>query len=171
MTFMHPCPVHSVCFHPTVSGYFASAGHDRIIRIINITTGQVEANYKATNDIYVIKYSPQGEFLAAGLSHGKVIFYQSPSFDLKLRFHSILKSRNHSGFKRFGKKVTGLEFMDNDVILITTNDSRSRLFQYKTGNLLQKYKGAINSKHPISANFSPDFNHIICGSDKGKFVL
>ncbi|CAG9334498.1 unnamed protein product [Blepharisma stoltei] len=170
-TYQHPCPVHSVCFHPTISGYFATAAEDRIIRIFNITSGQVEANYKVASDIYVIKYSPLGDFLVAGLSHGKVMLYQSPNSDLRLRFHSILKSRNRSGFKCFGKKVTGLEFTNNDLLLITTNDSRLRLFQYKTSNLIQKYKGTSNSKFPISASFSSDFDRIICGSEKGKFFI
>jgi hypothetical protein len=50
-------------------------------------------------------------------------------------------------------------------LLITTNDSRMRLFDMDDFSLKQKYKGLENDQLQIQASCSEDGTHIICGSD------
>uniref|UniRef100_A0A182TSB6 WD repeat-containing protein 44 n=1 Tax=Anopheles melas TaxID=34690 RepID=A0A182TSB6_9DIPT len=52
-----------------------------------------------------------------------------------------------------------------DKILVTSNDSRIRLYDLRDLNLSCKYKGYLNSSSQIKASFSHDGKYIISGSE------
>jgi len=66
-----------------------------------------------------------------------------------------------------GRKVTGFDFLDEQQAIITTNDSRMRLYNLKDFTLKQKYKGLVNEKFPIKATFSHNLMHAVSGSENG----
>jgi WD40 repeat protein len=55
--------------------------------------------------------------------------------------------------------------------MITTNDSRIRFLDLKTGKQIYKVKGHKNESFPLKASLSDDLNHVICGSDDGDLYL
>ena len=69
------------------------------------------------------------------------------------------------------KKITGIHPVPGNPqqIMITSNDSRIRVYEHYT--LICKYKGLHNANTQIKASFSPDGSHIICGSDDGLCVV
>ena len=74
----------------------------------------------------------------------------------------IFRSKNG----RTGRKVTGIAAMPGeDRILITSNDSRIRLYDLRDLSLVCKYKGYTNVSSPIKACFSPDGRYITSGSE------
>lgn len=142
-----------------------------MIRLYKLTDHSIEGLYQTTREATCLSYSPSGNFLAAGLRKGEVMIYQSHSPSFKLRLKYRLKCRNRYGLKSNGRNVTGLEFMDEEYLLVTTNDSRIRLFKFKENQLVQKYRGNVNTKLEIRACFSPHKSHIICGSEGGDFFI
>jgi len=50
-------------------------------------------------------------------------------------------------------------------MLITSNDSRVRLYHLSDYSLVCQYKGLINNNYQIKATFSENGNYIICGSE------
>ena len=54
-----------------------------------------------------------------------------------------------------GRKVTGLEFVNNsgNQLLVTTNDSRIRLINMEDFSMSFKYKGLANKSCQIRASF------------------
>ena len=52
-----------------------------------------------------------------------------------------------------------------DKILITSNDSRIRLYDLRDLSLVCKYKGYTNFSSQIKASFSPDGRYICAGSE------
>ena len=50
-------------------------------------------------------------------------------------------------------------------LLVTTNDSRIRLYDMDDYSMLCKYKGLTNDELQIRAHFSADGKQIICGSE------
>jgi len=52
-----------------------------------------------------------------------------------------------------------------DKILVTSNDSRIRLYDLRDLNLSCKYKGYVNVSSQIKASFSPDGQYIVSGSE------
>lgn len=53
-------------------------------------------------------------------------------------------------------------------LLVTTNDSRLRLYNTDDFGMNAKYKGFTNDTLQITATFSEDGKQIICGSENGK---
>ncbi|CAG9328607.1 unnamed protein product [Blepharisma stoltei] len=162
--------VYSVCFHPIYQDHFVTASDDRLIRVIKYPELTNEGLYQTSHKVTVLCYSPNAAFLAAGLEKGEVLIYKSKT-GCRLRLKYKLKCKNRFGLRSFGRKVTSLQFMDEDYLLITTNDSRIRLFKFKEELMVQKYKGNINLKCPIRADLSFDKKFVICGSEDGLFYI
>jgi len=52
-------------------------------------------------------------------------------------------------------------------LLVSTNDSRVRLFQMETFSQLCKFKGLVNENMQVRASFSADGKYVVCGSENG----
>ena len=59
----------------------------------------------------------------------------------------------------------------NYQMLVSTNDSRIRLYRLDNYSLDSKYKGLVNNQMQIKANFSEDGKYIISGSENGYAVI
>jgi WD40 repeat protein len=70
--------------------------------------------------------------------------------------------------KNRGRKISGIDPLPGeDKILVTSNDSRIRLYNLRDHSLSCKYKGYLNSSSQIKATFSRDGQYIISGSEDG----
>lgn len=54
---------------------------------------------------------------------------------------------------KVGKKVTGILFCDENEFLVTTNDSRMRLIDFRTFKTVVKYKGNSNKRYQIRPHY------------------
>lgn len=65
-----------------------------------------------------------------------------------------------------GRKITGIEPMPGeDKILVTSNDSRIRLYDLRDLSLTCKYRGFTNSSSQIKGTVSHDGKYIVSGSE------
>lgn len=55
--------------------------------------------------------------------------------------------------------------------MVTTNDSRIRLFDLRDLSLACKYKGHTNISSQIKASVSHDNKYIVCGSENSSFYI
>lgn len=170
MCFQHPDIVTSVMFHPCNSNFFITGSLDHTLRLWCIPNNRVEAYVQLNEMVTTTKYSPRGDLIFVGTLTGLVYVYTCPSLT-EILFANKFSCRNRKGLKRKGKKVTGIEFLDDTHVLISTNDSRMRLFSLHDYSLKQKYKGLINEEAPIKATFSHNFMHVISGSDTGEVFI
>ena len=160
--FQHSDFVTSVCFHPIEDRYFISGSFDKKLRIWNIPEHRVVEWAQTANIVTATALSPDGNMAVAGLYNGQCIFYQTKG----LKYFTQVDCRNRHGKYRKGKKVTNLEFNgDGSQLLITTNDSRLRLYDMNDYSMIKKFKGLYNDELQIKAKFSPDYKYIICGSE------
>jgi WD repeat-containing protein 44 len=60
---------------------------------------------------------------------------------------------------------------NEDKILVTSNDSRIRLYDLRDLGLSCKYKGYVNDSQQIKASFSHDGKYIISGSENQSIYL
>mmetsp|Transcript_6745 Transcript_6745/g.12037 ORF Transcript_6745/g.12037 Transcript_6745/m.12037 type:complete len:433 (+) Transcript_6745:1104-2402(+) len=167
--FPHPDIVSCVSFYPHSPNYFITGSFDRIIRLWNVANKRVEAYWQVVDIITAGCFSPTHNLLLIGMLHGQVNIYRSEIPELKLV--ATLECRNRRGMKRKGRKVTGLEFYDDSHFLVTTNDSRLRLYSLKDLTMTQKYKGLANESLPIKATFSHNWQHLVCGSDSSHVFI
>ncbi|RWS16141.1 WD repeat-containing protein 44-like protein [Dinothrombium tinctorium] len=125
-----------------------------------------------------------GKFAAVGTYDGRVIFYSTDQLKPYTEIHvSGGKNLNNRGEvmlsssgserkrRRNNNKVTGIEGVDETKILVTTNDSRIRLYDLRDLSLTCKYKGCVNFSSQIKASVSHDNKYIVCGSENSSFYI
>lgn len=116
-------------------------------------------------------FCPNGDLILLGLSHGQCMVYELGIEENKLTLVSQITCKNSRGSKRMGRKVTGFDFLDNHNVIISTNDSRMRLYNLKDTSIKQKYKGLTNEKFPIKSTFSHNLMNVISGSENGNVYI
>ena len=89
----------------------------------------------------------------------------------KLKLERSIEVKNNNGKYSDGRKVTGIDFYNHNIAMVTTNDSRVRFVNIMTGKCIMKIKGNKNENFHLRASLSPDFDHVICGSEDGDVYL
>merc|ERR1719237_662840 len=103
-----------------------------------------------------------GKFAVVGTYDGRCIFYSTD----QLKYHTMINARSTRGKNSEGRKVTGIEQMPGeDKILVTTNDSRIRIYDLRDLSLSCKFKGYTNQSSQIRASFSHDGKYLTSGSE------
>jgi WD40 repeat protein len=199
-TLRHADFVTTISFHPKDDRYFLSGSLDGKLRLWNIpdkrvtlwnevsaVSSQPRASKTQTPGaqthglITASAFVQNGKFAVIGTYDGRVIFYSTDQLKYFTQLHVSAKGLVSSalsdpmsskrGRKRRSNKVTGIECVDENKILVTTNDSRLRLYDLRDLSLVCKYKGCINISSQIRASVSHDNKYIVCGSENSSFFL
>lgn len=169
--FQHIDFVTAIAFHPKNDQFFISGSLDGKIRLWNIPDKKVALWNEVdgtTKLITAANFCGNGKFAAVGTYDGRCIFYSTD----QLKYFTTIHVRSSRGKNSRGRKVTGLEPMPGeDKILITSNDSRIRLYDLRSTDLVCKYKGYTNLSSQIRASFSPDGRYICAGSENHCLYL
>ncbi|XP_065372032.1 uncharacterized protein LOC135963946 isoform X1 [Calliphora vicina] len=163
--FQHIDFVTAIAFHPRDDRYFLSGSLDGKLRLWNIPDKKVALWNEVdgqTKLITAANFCQNGQFAVVGSYDGRCIFYNTD----QLKYHTQIHVRSTRGKNRIGRKISGIEPMPGeDKILVTSNDSRVRLYDLRDLNLSCKYKGYLNASSQIKASFSHDGKYIIAGSE------
>uniref|UniRef100_A0A182Q5M6 WD repeat-containing protein 44 n=1 Tax=Anopheles farauti TaxID=69004 RepID=A0A182Q5M6_9DIPT len=163
--FQHIDFVTAIAFHPRDDRYFLSGSLDGKLRLWNIPEKKVALWNEVdgqTKLITAANFCANGKFAVVGTYDGRCIFYNTD----QLKYHTQIHVRSTRGRNAIGRKISGIEPMPGeDKILVTSNDSRIRLYDLRDLNLSCKYKGYLNSSSQIKASFSQDGKYIISGSE------
>ncbi|XP_022910260.1 WD repeat-containing protein 44 isoform X2 [Onthophagus taurus] len=169
--FQHIDFVTAIVFHPRDDRYFLSGSLDGKIRLWNIPDKkvavwtEVEGNPKL---ITAANFCQNGKFAVIGSYDGRCIFYTTEH----LKYHTQIHVKSSRGRNSTGRKISGIESMPGeDKILITSNDSRIRLYDLRDLNLSCKYKGYANVSSQIKASFSHDGKYIVSGSENRDIYI
>ncbi|XP_064638857.1 WD repeat-containing protein 44-like isoform X2 [Lineus longissimus] len=167
--FQHIDFVTAIAFHPRDDRYFLSGSLDGKIRLWNIPDkkvalwNEVQGNSKL---ITAANFCQNGKFAVVGTYDGRVIFYNTE----QMKYYTQIHARSTRGKNARGRKITGIEPLPGqDKVLVTSNDSRLRLYDLRDLTLHCKYKGCANNSSQIKASFSSNGKYIVCGSED-KFV-
>ncbi|XP_029036690.1 WD repeat-containing protein 44 isoform X2 [Osmia bicornis bicornis] len=163
--FQHIDFVTAIVFHPRDDRYFLSGSLDGKLRLWNIPDKKVAVWNEVdgqTKLITAANFCQNGKFAVVGSYDGRCIFYNTD----QLKYHTQIHVRSTRGKNSTGRKISGIEPMPGeDKILVTSNDSRIRLYDLRDLNLSCKYKGYVNVSSQIKASFSPDGQYIVSGSE------
>ncbi|XP_025080244.1 WD repeat-containing protein 44-like [Pomacea canaliculata] len=164
-TFQHIDFVTAIVFHPKDDRYFLSGSLDGKLRLWNIPDKKVTMWNElsgTSNLITTANFCHNGRLAVVGTYDGRCIFYTTD----QLKYYTMLHVRSTRGKNARGRKITGIESMPGEEkILVTSNDSRVRLYSLKDLTLTCKYKGGTNNSSQIKASFSSTGKYIICGSE------
>ena len=200
-TFRHIDFVTTIQFHPRDDRYFLSGSLDGKLRLWNIPdkrvtlwnevmalptqqsrSGASQESVPAHGLITSSSFVQNGKFAVIGTYDGRIIFYLTDQLKYFTQIHVIgsgksssqssnANSANDRRRRRNNNKVTGIEGVDDNKILVTTNDSRLRLYDLRDLSLTCKYKGVVNHSSQIKASTSHDSKYIICGSENASFYI
>lgn len=175
-TFKHKDFVTSIAFHPRDDRFFLAGSLDSILRLWSIPDKSVAYSSQIADLITAVAFSPDGKTCMAGCLNGLLTFYETEG----LKFETQIHVRSSRGKNAKGSKITGIQTMsppsatpNNGVVkvLVTSNDSRIRIYNLQTKALELKFKGHENTCNQIRASFSDDGSYVICGSEDRKAFI
>ncbi|OLN85493.1 putative WD repeat-containing protein C3H5.08c [Colletotrichum chlorophyti] len=169
-TFKHKDFVTSIAFHPTDDRFFLAGSLDSILRLWSIPDKSVAYSAQLSDLITAVAFSPDGKTAIAGGLSGMCMFYETEG----LKHVSQLHVRSSRGKNAKGSKITGIRTMviDDEVkVLITSNDSRVRIYKLRDKSLESKFKGHENTCSQIYANFSDNGQWIVSGSEDKRIYI
>lgn len=172
--FQHSDFVTAIAFHPRDDRFFLSGSLDCKLRLWSIPDKQVAFWNELPELITAVAFTPDGKYSIAGSFVGLCLFYETDG----LRYHTQIHVRSTRGRNSKGSKITGIKAVQlpgsnhGDVkLLITSNDSRVRMYNFRDKSLEVKFKGNENTCSQIHATFSDNGKFIICGSEDRKVYI
>lgn len=174
-TFNHKDFVTSIAFHPRDDRFFLAGSLDSILRLWSIPDKSVAFWNQLPGLITAVAFSPDGKTAIAGILSGICLFYETEG----LKYHTQIHVRSSRGKNAKGSKITGIRtivYPPNDPagetkILITSNDSRVRMYNLRDKALEMKFRSHENTYSQITAQFSDDAKYVICGSEDHKAYI
>ena len=163
------------------------------VRLFDLMPRSVEDENLAVSEIdtkgfvTAMAVSDDGKTVVAGLFEGKCMLFEFAAERRRLDNHKTMMSiKSSRGRNAKGHKITGLQYVGGSKksdpeakLLVTTLDSRIRLYRVTTMSLVCKYKGHVNEgavidgkdsvSTQIRAVLSPDLNFVASGSEDGEF--
>ena len=173
--FKHSDFVTSIQFHPRDDRFFLAGSLDSKLRLWSIPDKAVVYWTQLSDLVTAVAFSPDGKISIAGCLRGLCMFYDTEG----LKYLTQMTVRSAHGKNAKGSKVTGIQavnFPINDPhgevkLLITSNDSRVRVYNLRDKYLELKLKGLENTYSQIHATFSDDARYVICGSEDRKTYI
>ncbi|KLJ06044.1 hypothetical protein EMPG_10524 [Blastomyces silverae] len=173
--FKHNDFVTSVRFHPQDDRFFLAGSLDSKLRLWSIPDKSVAFVTTLPDMITSVAFTPDGKYSIAGCLNGLCLIYDTDG----LKIHSQIHVRSARGRNAKGSKITGIDTIvqppsnpnGSVKLLITSNDSRIRLYNFRDRTLEAKFRGNENHSSQIRATFSSDGKYVICGSEDRKVYI
>lgn len=167
--FQHSDFVTSIQFHPRDDRFFLAGSLDTKLRLWSIPDKSVAFVTTVPDMITAVAFTPDGRYSMAGCLNGLLNIYDTEGLKASGQIHV----RSARGRNSKGNKITGIDTMmdpqddpNGDIkLLVTSNDSRVRLYNFGERTLEAKFRGNENSCSQIRASFTDDGKHVICGSE------
>ena len=173
--FKHSDYVTSIQFHPRDDRFFLAGSMDSKLRLWSIPDKSVAFWSQLTEIVTSVAFTPDGKIAIAGCLSGQCQFYETEG----LKLQTQMQVRSAHGKNAKGSKVTAIQAinyppgdLNGEVkLLVTTNDSRVRVYNLRDKGLELKLKGNENTSSQIRASFSEDAKYVICGSEDKKVYI
>ncbi|KAK3944362.1 WD repeat-containing protein 44 [Diplogelasinospora grovesii] len=198
-TFKHKDFVTKLAFHPRDDRFFLAGSLDTMLRLWSIPDKAVAFSAQLPDLVTAVAFSPDGKTAIAGVLNGLCLFYETEGLKYHTQIHvRSSRGKNAKGSKITGiqtmrvppqsvarmpsgqaapssstsRTSTDLASAAGDVkVLITSNDSRIRVYNLRDKSLDVKLKGHDNACSQIAASFSDDGKYVICGSEDRKAFI
>ena len=125
--------------------------------------------FNLEHKITSISYFPDASKIGVGTENGKIYVYNT--FPRVSYSNNFFVSKKKFGIFHDGKKVTGIQFIDNIHAVITTCDSLIRLVDMSIGKILYQYKGSTHKNSMTRAYADLCDDVIIIGGEDGYCYL
>lgn len=167
--FQHSDFVTSIQFHPRDDRFFLAGSLDTKLRLWSIPDKNVAFVTTVPDMITAVAFTPDGRHSMTGCLNGLLNIYDTEGLKVSGQIHV----RSARGRNAKGNKITGIDTTtvpsddpNGDIkLLVTSNDSRIRLYDFRERTIEGKFRGNENTCSQIRATFTDDGKHVICGSE------
>lgn len=170
-TFQHHDFVPSISFHPKDDRFFLAGSLDSKLRLWSIPDKSVAYAANVPEMVTAVAFTPDGKYAVAGCFNGLCMFFETEG----LKYQSQMHVRSSRGQNAKGSKITGIQTAysagGDTKLLITSNDSRVRLYNFRDKSLELKLKGNENNSSQIRACLSDCSRYITCGSEDRRAYI
>lgn len=174
-TFKHSDIVPCIQFHPRDDRFFLAGSLDSKLRLWSIPDKSVAFWNQLPEMITAVAFTPDGKTCIAGCLTGLCVFYDTEG----LKYQTQIMVKSNHGKNAKGSKITGIQTCilpkgdpNGEVkLLVSSNDSRIRLYNFRDKSLEMKFKGHENNYSQIRATCSEDTSYVICGSEDRKVYI
>ncbi|KEQ96068.1 hypothetical protein AUEXF2481DRAFT_659731 [Aureobasidium subglaciale EXF-2481] len=169
-TFKHSDFVTSIAFHPKDDRFFLAGSLDSKLRLWSIPDKTVAYWSQLPDMITAVAFTPDGKSAMAGCFTGLCMFYETEG----LKYQTQIHARSRNGKNAKGSKITGIQSFQSGgetKVLISSNDSRIRLYNFRDKSMEIKFKGNVNDSSQIRAAISDDAKYLFCGSEDHKVYI
>jgi WD40 repeat protein len=155
--------IRTVCFSPD-SHLLATGAEDRIIRIWDISKRSIRATLKGhEQDIYSLDWSIDGRIIVSGSGDKTVkIWDASTGQCLRTVSNDSDTSLPVQTNRDSGVTSVAINPVDGYTIVAGSLDEMVRIWDSRTGQLLERFVGHTNSVYSVA--FSPDGKSVVSGS-------
>ncbi|KAI4091663.1 MAG: hypothetical protein L6R37_007698, partial [Teloschistes peruensis] len=164
--------------------YLAAGGQDKIVRVWAVIGSADERSAHEMDEDAAGVDSGSVYTEGRGVRLNAPVFRSEPTREYSGHTADILdlswsKVKSSLGRNAKGSKITGIETItyppedpNGEVkVLITSNDSRVRMYNLRDKSLETKFKGNENTCSQIHATFSDDAKYIISGSEDRRVYI
>lgn len=173
--FKHGDFVTSIQFHPRDDRFFLAGSLDTKLRLWSIPDKTMAFVTTVPDMVTSVAFTPDGRHSIAGCLNGLCSIYETDG----LKSIGQMHVRSARGRNAKGSKITGIDTIvmppgslhGETKLLITSNDSRIRLYNFRDRALVAKFRGNENTCSQIRASFSQDGQYVICGSEDRRTYI
>lgn len=154
-------------FNPSDPNIFVSCTFGLAVLVWDISKNQILHTIDFVSPPTAISFSPDGSRVVVGCFNGFVLFYSAEDYSYITQFIAGPRKKKMVA----SKKVSSLAFIDNDLFLVATNDSRIRLYSMQNYSVIRKYIGHVSHESQTRISLSPNKTKMMVPSEQKAAVF
>lgn len=166
---IHSDIVTSVAFHPSDEQICISGSADGMVRMWHLRESKLLSQAETDDLITACAITPDGTTALVGTYYGRCKFYglfDEIQGEWQFKHTTQLDVRSRRAKNAQGKKICGFRFYGrSDKVMISSNDSRLRLYRLDDKSVLSKFLGHLNTESHLNASFAPGGRYVLCASE------
>lgn len=168
--FPHPDYITTISFHPQDEQICVSGMADGRLLMWHVKERKRLSEADADEMVTASCICPNGKTLLVGTVYGRCKLYNlfdEIQGDWQLLPTTQVDIRSERRKNKKGAKISGIVFSptEENAVMISSNDSRLRLYHMDDKSLVNKYLGHVCNESQLAASFSPCGNYVLSGSE------
>lgn len=167
--------VTSVSFHPTDEQICIAGLSNGTVKMCHVKNGKTLSEADTGELVTATAITPDGTTALVGTLYGRCKFYalfDEIQAEWQFRHTTQLDVRSRRAKNAVGKKICGFRFYGKgDKVLVSSNDSRLRLYRLDDKSVVTKFVGGVNFESRLHGSFDPTGRYMLCATENRTVLI